>query len=134
MTRTISHIELYNSRLPRFWGIAWRKPNQMAYVLLPIPFNVVARYVRDAWFAVLQFFYFKATWGKYEQLPFEWRESERQKILELVSKQKEAEIERLRQDVEYYKKSHDIVVSVRKEIQAAKADLTKLEQQRMDGG
>lgn len=133
MAKTISDIELYgNARLPRFWGIAWRRTNEMTYVLLPIPFNVVARYVRDAWFAVLHFFYFRATWKDYEQVPFDWRMSERKKIRESVDRQNASEIEMLRQEVAYYKKSHDMLVSLRKDIQSAKADLVKLEQQRMD--
>lgn len=36
-------------RIPRGFGIAWTCPNQLAYVVLPIPFHWIAGFVRRAW-------------------------------------------------------------------------------------
>jgi hypothetical protein len=35
--------------LPRGWGIAWPCPNEMRYVIMPIPFHVIAGFIRAQW-------------------------------------------------------------------------------------
>ncbi len=36
-------------RIPFGWGIAWAMPNQLAYVVLPMPLHVIAGFVRRVW-------------------------------------------------------------------------------------
>lgn len=46
----LSALELREgSRLPRFYGVAWAEEWRHTYVCLPVPFNIIARRVREFW-------------------------------------------------------------------------------------
>src|SRR5258706_11965072 len=46
----ITAMQLHEGeRLPHCYGIAWALPQELAYICLPIPFNVIARGFRDFW-------------------------------------------------------------------------------------